>query len=68
MLLMGAIIHEMLPWPLDAIHPGDALVKTVLIDRYPRLVVPFEIAAKNYFSLECRFCPLSFDIRLEVHR
>ena len=29
MLLMGAVLHEKLPWTLYAIHAGDALVKTL---------------------------------------
>ncbi len=31
MLLMGAVLHEKLPWRLYAIHVGDALVKTLLM-------------------------------------
>jgi hypothetical protein len=31
MLLMGAVIHENMPWKLYAIHAGDALVKTLLM-------------------------------------
>jgi Protein of unknown function (DUF1761) len=31
MLLMGAVIHEKMPWKLYAIHAGDALVKTLLM-------------------------------------
>ena len=31
MLLMGAVIHEGMPWKLYAIHAGDALVKTLLM-------------------------------------
>ena len=31
MLLMGAVLHERLPWMLYAIHVGDALVKTTLM-------------------------------------
>jgi hypothetical protein len=30
MLLMGAVLHEHMPWTLYAIHAGDALVKTLL--------------------------------------
>jgi hypothetical protein len=29
MLLMGAVLHEKMPWMLYAIHAGDALVKTI---------------------------------------
>jgi hypothetical protein len=29
MLLMGAVLHEKMPWLLYAIHAGDALVKTL---------------------------------------
>ena len=29
MLLMGAVLHEKMPWTLYAIHAGDALVKTL---------------------------------------
>jgi hypothetical protein len=29
MLLMGAVLHEKMPWILYAIHAGDALVKTL---------------------------------------
>ena len=29
MLLMGAVLHEKMPWMLYAIHAGDALVKTL---------------------------------------
>jgi len=31
MLLMGAVLHEHMPWMLYAIHAGDALVKTLLM-------------------------------------
>jgi len=31
MLLMGAVLHEKMPWTLYAIHAGDALVKTLLV-------------------------------------
>ena len=31
MLLMGAVLHEKMPWTLYAIHAGDALVKTLLM-------------------------------------
>src|SRR5262245_5648183 len=31
MLLVGAVIHEDMPWQLYAIHAGDALVKTLLM-------------------------------------
>ena len=31
MLLMGAVLHEKMPWMLYAIHAGDALVKTFLM-------------------------------------
>jgi hypothetical protein len=31
MLLIGAVLHEKLPWRLYAIHVGDALVKTLLM-------------------------------------
>lgn len=31
MLLMGAVLHEKMPWKLYAIHAGDALVKTLLM-------------------------------------
>jgi hypothetical protein len=31
MLLVGAVIHENMPWKLYAIHAGDALVKTLLM-------------------------------------
>ena len=31
MLLMGAVLHEHMPWTLYAIHAGDALVKTLLM-------------------------------------
>ena len=31
MLLMGAVIHEHMPWKLYGIHAGDALVKTLLM-------------------------------------
>jgi len=31
MLLIGAVIHENMPWKLYAIHAGDALVKTLLM-------------------------------------
>jgi hypothetical protein len=31
MLLMGAVLHEKMPWRLYAIHAGDALVKTLLM-------------------------------------
>jgi len=31
MLLMGAVLHEKMPWMLYAIHAGDALVKTLLM-------------------------------------
>jgi hypothetical protein len=31
MLLMGAVLHERMPWMLYAIHAGDALVKTLLM-------------------------------------
>jgi len=31
MLLMGAVLHEKMPWMLYAIHAGDALVKTILM-------------------------------------
>ena len=31
MLLMGAVLHERMPWTLYAIHAGDALVKTLLM-------------------------------------
>jgi hypothetical protein len=31
MLLMGAVLHEKMPWMLYAIHAGDALVKTLLV-------------------------------------
>jgi hypothetical protein len=30
-LLLGAVIHEKMPWKLYAIHAGDALVKTLLM-------------------------------------
>jgi len=30
MLLMGAVLHEHMPWTLYAIHAGDALMKTLL--------------------------------------
>ena len=29
MLLMGAVLHEKMPWVLYAIHAGDAFVKTL---------------------------------------
>ncbi len=29
MLLMGAVLHEKMPWMLYAIHAGDAFVKTL---------------------------------------
>ena len=29
MLLMGAVLHEKMPWMLYAIHAGDALAKTL---------------------------------------
>ena len=31
MLLMGAVLHEKMPWMLYAIHAGDALVKTLVM-------------------------------------
>ncbi len=31
MLLLGAVLHEGMPFPLWAIHAGDALVKTLLM-------------------------------------
>jgi len=31
MLLLGAVLHEGMPWVLYAIHAGDALVKTLLM-------------------------------------
>ena len=31
MLLMGAVLHEKMPWKLYVIHAGDALVKTFLM-------------------------------------
>ena len=31
MLLMGAVLHEKMPWMLYAIHVGDALAKTLLM-------------------------------------
>ena len=31
MFLLGAVIHESMPWKLYAIHAGDALVKTLLM-------------------------------------
>jgi len=31
MLLVGAVLHEGMPWVLYAIHAGDALVKTLLM-------------------------------------
>ncbi len=31
MLLMGAVLHEKMPWMLYAIHAGDALAKTLLM-------------------------------------
>jgi hypothetical protein len=31
MLLIGAVLHEKLPWKLYAIHVSDALVKTLLM-------------------------------------
>ena len=31
MLLMGAVLHEHMPWTLYTIHAGDALVKTLLM-------------------------------------
>jgi len=31
MLLMGAVLHEKMPWTLYGIHAGDALVKTLLV-------------------------------------
>jgi uncharacterized protein DUF1761 len=31
MLLMGAVLHEKMPWMLYAIHAGDAFVKTLLM-------------------------------------
>jgi hypothetical protein len=31
MLLMGALLHEKMPWMLYAMHAGDALVKTLLM-------------------------------------
>jgi hypothetical protein len=31
MLLLGALLHEGMPWMLYAIHAGDALVKTLLM-------------------------------------
>ncbi len=31
MLLLGAVLHENMPWQLYAIHAGDALVKTLLM-------------------------------------
>ena len=31
MLLMGAVLHEKLPWTLYAIHVGDAFIKTLLM-------------------------------------
>jgi hypothetical protein len=31
MLLMGAVLHERMPWKLYAIHVGDALVKTLVM-------------------------------------
>ena len=31
MLLMGAVLHEKMPWMLYAIHVGDALVKTLVM-------------------------------------
>jgi len=31
MLLMGAVLHEKMPWILYAIHAGDALVKTLFM-------------------------------------
>jgi hypothetical protein len=31
MLLIGAVLHEKMPWKLYAIHAGDALVKTLLM-------------------------------------
>ncbi|MCI0558207.1 MAG: DUF1761 domain-containing protein [Nitrososphaera sp.] len=31
MLLLGALLHENMPWKLYAIHVGDALVKTLLM-------------------------------------
>ncbi len=31
MLLMGAVIHEKMPWMLYAIHAGDAFVRTLLM-------------------------------------
>ena len=30
-LLIGAVLHEKMPWMLYAIHAGDALVKTILM-------------------------------------
>jgi hypothetical protein len=32
MLLMGAVLHEKMPWMLYAIHAGDALEKTLLMN------------------------------------
>jgi hypothetical protein len=31
MLLMGAVLHDKMPWKLYGIHAGDALVKTLLM-------------------------------------
>jgi hypothetical protein len=31
MLLMGAVLHEKMPWMLYAIHAGDAFAKTLLM-------------------------------------
>ncbi len=31
MLLMGAVLHEKMPWMLYAMHAGDALVKTLVM-------------------------------------
>ena len=30
-MLLGAVIHEKMPWKLYAIHAGDALVKTLVM-------------------------------------
>lgn len=31
MLLLGAVLHEKMPWMLYAIHAGDALLKTIVM-------------------------------------
>jgi hypothetical protein len=31
MLVMGAVLHEKMPWTFYAIHAGDAFVKTLLM-------------------------------------